>query len=230
MSKSAKQKTSSQQVYEDLKAALAGGNFILGSRLRAERIKEKYNCSASTVREAFLRLACEGHLQAIEQKGFRVPLASLKVRNELISMRVLLEKEGAKISIENGDLDWESEVTANYHKLNLIEKRILKEGKVKPYLSRWNQAEYDFHWSIISACNSDILISTHKNIYERFRQNLLGDDMNFGFTKDIFKDHKDIMETALDRDYPRCAKAIEHNIDKDLTRRSKEQYLSSVNA
>jgi DNA-binding GntR family transcriptional regulator len=217
----ATRKLPSAEIYADMKDRLASGKFIQGSRLRAEKIRAGYGCSASTMREILFRLACEGHVEAIDQKGFRVPMGTAQIRTELIGLRVILEKEGLRLSLLNGDLEWEAQLSASFHKLNHIEETIAESGRIIPYLKVWNQAEFDFHRSLISACGSALLMDTHRNIYDRFRQHLVGDDTSFGFRRENIREHRQILETALTRDLDQCQNAIEIHIDKDLTRRSK---------
>ncbi len=153
----ADRKYSAAEIYADVKGKLTSGKFLQGGKLRAERLRHTYNCSASTVREVFLKLACEGHLEAIEQRGFRVPMGTSESRTDLIRMRVLLEKEGLKLSLENGGLDWEAELAASYHKLAHIENVIQQSGKIVSNMLFWNEAEYAFHKALISACDSKLL-------------------------------------------------------------------------
>ena len=222
----ADRKYSAAEVYADVKGKLTSGKFLQGGKLRAERLRHTYNCSASTVREVFLKLACEGHLEAIEQRGFRVPMGTSESRTDLIRMRVLLEKEGLKLSLENGGLDWEAELAASYHKLAHIENVIQQSGKIVSNMLFWNEAEYAFHKALISACDSKLLLETHYNIYNRFRQQLISDDSNYGFDVRNIEEHKAIFEYAIKRDYPLCASILETHIDKDLRHRSKLQKFA----
>ena len=219
-------KFSAAEIYADVKAKLTSGKFLQGGKLRAERLRLTYNCSASTVREVFLKLACEGHLEAIEQRGFRVPMGTPESRIDLIRMRVLLEREGLKMSLENGGLDWESELAASYHKLAHIENVILQSGKIVSNMVFWNEAEYAFHKALISACSSKLLLETHHNIYNRFRQQLISDDSNYGFDVRNIEEHKAIFEQAIKRDFALCSSILETHIDKDLRHRSKLQKVA----
>lgn len=220
-------KLSSAEIYDDVKAKLTAGKFLQGGKLRAERIRHNYNCSASTVREVFLKLSCEGHLEAIEQKGFRVPLGTAENRTDLIHMRLLLEKEGARLSLEKGGLDWEAELAASYHKLAHVENIIMDSGKILPHVAFWNEAEYSFHKTLISACGSKLLLEMHHNIYNRFRQQLISDDTNFGFDVTNVKEHKLIFEAALRHEVSTCVDLLQTHIDKDLRHRSKVQLLAA---
>ena len=60
---------------------------------------------ASTVREALFRLSAQGLVNFQEQRGFRVPEKSPVLLAELTHVRILLEAEGAALSIRNGGND-----------------------------------------------------------------------------------------------------------------------------
>lgn len=220
-------KFSSSEIYLDVKTKLMAGKFLQGGKLRAERLRHTYNCSASTVREVLLKLSCEGHLDAIEQRGFRVPLGTSETRIGLIHMRLLLEKEGAKLSIEKGGMDWEADLAASYHKLAHVENTIMQSGKILPHLTFWNEAEYSFHYTLISACGSQLLLDMHHNIYNRFRQQLISDDTNFGFDETNVKEHKQIFEAALGHQTEICLALLDKHIDKDLRHRSKVHLVAA---
>jgi DNA-binding GntR family transcriptional regulator len=220
-------KFSSAEIYADVKTKLTTGRFLQGSKLRAERVRHTYNCSASTVREVFLKLSCEGHLEAIEQKGFRVPMGTPENRTDLIRMRLLLELEGVRLSLEKGGLDWEAELAASFHKLAHIENIILQTGKIVANMNLWNDAEYNFHKSLISACGSKLLLETHHNIYNRFRQQLINDDTNFGFDEHNVEEHRLIFEAVLTRDFKVTSDLLSSHIDKDLRHRSKLQLVAA---
>ncbi len=221
-------KYSSSEIYSDIKSKLTIGKFLQGSKLRAERLRLNYNCSASTIREVMLKLSCEGHLEAVEQKGFRVPMGTSESRTDLVRMRVLLEKEGLKLSLENGKLDWEAELAASYHKLAHIENVIQQSGRIVSNMLFWNEAEYSFHKALISACESKLLLETHYNIYNRFRQQLISDDTNYGFDIRNIAEHKAIFDAAIKRNYPLCSSILESHIDKDLSHRSKLQKVAAA--
>ncbi len=213
--------TSTFDLYSTLKEQLVAGKYIQGSRLRADRLRHNFNCSASALREVFLRLAAEGFLEAIPQRGFRVPRTSPMTRNDLVMMRIMLEQQGVTLSIANGDVDWEAAIVSSHHKLARIEDTLNNAQKRAHLLSEWNAAELDFHQALISACGSPLLIQTHENICNRFRMHLLSDDTLYGFRDININEHREIMEAALARDSEICCQRLATHINKNLTGQSK---------
>ena len=204
-------------LYEHLKKRLISNEFSHGARLRAELLKEEYDCSASTVREVLFRLSLVGLVTFVEQRGFRVPVQSPEKLIELTHMRVLLEAEGAALSIRHGGVPWEARLTAAHHKLSHIEKRIHAQEDPSDLIDIWFEAENEFHQTLISACGSETLKDMHAMIYAQFRQQLMVADRRFDFISQNIKDHALILEAALSGDEGVTRKKVHDHLARHLS-------------
>lgn len=189
--------TQDTDLYQTLHYRLITNGFAHGAKLRAEQLRAEFGCSASTVREALFRLATVGLVSFQEQRGFRVPERSAQLVAELTHLRVVLESEGAALSMQHGGVAWEARLTAAHHQLSHIESRIHDSGDPAGLVGLWFQAEREFHETLISACGSDTLKTMHAQIYARFRQQLMVADRSFGFISDNIRHHQQILEAAL---------------------------------
>jgi DNA-binding GntR family transcriptional regulator len=209
----------SQEVdlYQELKKRLISNEFEHGAKLRAEILREEFNCSASTVREALFRLSTVGLVHFQEQRGFRVPNRSGQKLIELTHLRVLLESEGTVMSIRNGGVAWEARLTAAHHKLSHIEKRIHGMGDATELVDIWFNSENEFHQTLISACGSDVLIQTHSRIYAQFRQQLMVADRKFNFVSQNIQHHAEILAAALSGDEALTRTKIHDHLARHLT-------------
>ncbi len=205
-----------KDIYEDLHRRLVSGEFPNGEKLRAEQLKLGYGCSASTIREALFRLSTEGLADFQEQRGFRVPVLSRQKQHELTLMRVLIEGEGACLSIRQGGVAWEARLSAAHHKLSHIEMRIRSSNRGKELLELWVKAEQEFHETLISACGSDVLKHTHLVIYAQFRQQLVITDRNFSFVSENIAQHQSIVDAALDGDEDAVRQRIHDHLSRNL--------------
>lgn len=195
-------------VYRSIKARLMAGEFKAGEKLRPDVLKDSYGISASAMREILLRLAHENLLAQEEQKGFHVPFASVKQLTDLMNLRILLECEGAKDSILNGDLEWEARLNAAHYKLAHIEQKMKAAPDIAPFVPIWTRIDWEFHETLLSACPSDILRFTHRNIYEQFRQQVVAELKSAGFREETIPEHAAILAAAIKRDIPACHSAI----------------------
>lgn len=192
--------TQDNEIYETLHYGLTTNRYAHGTKLRAEQLRVDFGCSASTVREALFRLSTVGLVTFQEQRGFRVPERSGKLLAELTHLRVLLEGEGAVLSMQLGGVGWEARLSAAHHQLSHIESRIHTSADPSDLVDLWTRAEGEFHETLIFACGSDTLKSMHAQVYSRFRQQLMLADLSFEFISDNILHHQQILEAALSGD------------------------------
>lgn len=205
-------------IFDDMRHRLITGEFGYGTKLRAEKLRQDYNCSASTVREVLFRLSTVGLVDFQEQRGFRSPFQSIERQHELTHMRILLETEGACLSIRLGGVEWESRLTAAHHKLSHIETRVRSSGDVIPLLGLWSRAEQEFHETLIDACGSGLLKRTHVVIYEQFRQQLVSAETNYGYFPENIREHQTILDAALERNEDLMRVSINDHLARNLMR------------
>ena len=204
-------------MYRDLEKRLTTNEFLHGAKLRAEILREEFGCSASSVREVLLRLSTQGLVNFQEQRGFRVPEQSSQKLIELTHIRILLEGEGAVLSIREGGVAWEARLTAAHHKLIHIENRIQALDDPTELVDIWFSCEGEFHQTLISACGSGTLKQLHSQIYAQFRQQLMEADRRFDFISANIKQHAEILDAALKADEALTRKRIHDHLKRHLT-------------
>lgn len=212
------EKTDTPNIYRDLHQRLITAGFTPGEKLKPETLRALYGCSANTIRDVLLRLSTVGLVSFEEQRGFRAQETSPEKRHDVARFRILLEQEGANLSIRNGDIMWEAQLSAAHHKLSHIETTIAKKGELDAYLPLWSAAEWEFHDTLISACQSPLLRATYRNIYDQFRQQMVAQERDFGsnYFQAIITEHQTILDAALDRDEPRCRDAIFEHMKRNF--------------
>lgn len=208
--------TQNIDIFDDMRHRLIAGEFRHGSKLRAEILRKDYNCSASTLREVLFRLSTVGLVDFREQRGFRAPEQSAERQHELTHLRIILESEGACLSIRLGGVEWEAQLSAAHHKLSHIETHVRSSGSVQPHLKIWSRAEQEFHETLIGACGTDLLIRTHQVIYAQFRQQIVSAEANFGYVPQNIQEHQSILDAALARDEDLMRRRIHDHLARNL--------------
>ncbi|GAA0615066.1 GntR family transcriptional regulator [Streptomyces crystallinus] len=79
------------QILEALRAALVDGELVPGEVYSAVVLGERFGVSATPVREAMQRLASEGAVEVVPNRGFRVTERSPRELAELAEVRALIE-------------------------------------------------------------------------------------------------------------------------------------------
>src|SRR3546814_18227274 len=97
--------------------------------------QKKLSRSQAAVREARSRLTSEGLVEIERHRGFRVASISQKGYRELAQACLTVELPCLRSSIENGDVQWELNLVATYHRRS-EERRVGKEC-VSTCRSRW---------------------------------------------------------------------------------------------
>lgn len=195
-----------------LRQDILSGALEPGEKLRVQHLKEKYDVSAATLREALSLLVSESLVTATAQRGFNVASISLEDLQDISEMRVLLEVRAACKSVENGDEDWEVSLVGAYHRLTNVEEQA---GKLAGEVSGiWEQRNTEFHEALVAACPSRwnrrfrTVLHTHS---ERYRRMSL---QTVGVSRDVHDEHKQIFEAAMARDIKSLEKVLTQHIEK----------------
>ena len=205
-----------RDIYEDLRIKLTMAGFRQGAKMKPADLRVAYGCSANTIREVLFRLSTVGLVLFEDQRGFRASPASPQRQHDLTTFRITLEQEGATQSMVRGGIEWEARLTAAHHKLLHIETQIRNTGEIEPILIPWCRAEWEFHETLVSACDSPFLIRTFQSIYDQFRQQLVSKERNYGYFPGNVSEHQRIVETALAKDADALRAAIHDHLKRNL--------------
>ena len=203
---------SSSDIYWDVRRGLITASFIPGQKLKPDELRLRYGCAASTIREVLLRLSCDQLVEFQDQRGFRVPLVSSLRMRELTQLRIIIEREGALLSLANGGLEWEANLTAAHHKLAHVEDIMHEAEDPSAHMDVWCACEWEFHNTLISACQSETLLSAYRDVYDRQRQQLVMAVENSGYREGNITEHRAILDAALARDRALIATRIETHL------------------
>lgn len=200
-----------------MKSDIVMGHFPPGSRLKIDMLKKRYGMGVNVIRESLAKLATENLIDSENQRGFRVAKISQARLSDLTRMRILLETDGIKHSMENGGIDWESDLVAAYHKLEYIEQKMREDETA--HCKIWHECDWNFHATLVSACGSHLHLLYHKRVFEQYRQYVMSNLKTYGFRgEDIIREHEAILNAAVARDYERCTAALEEHLLYYLTR------------
>lgn len=179
-----------------------------GRKLRLEQLKGQYGASISTLREILSRLASENLVSAEGQRGFEVAAATVDNLREVADLRLLMESHALRLSLTNGDLDWEGAVVAAHHKLSVVEAQLLNGDMART--AQWVRYDFAFHYALISACGSRSLLDLHATVFDRFiRYHMLAASFRGA---PVIDDHRALFELAMQRDVERCIDKLTNHI------------------
>ncbi|WP_449430856.1 GntR family transcriptional regulator [Pseudomonas putida] len=202
-------RTMASQLEARVRQDIINGRLAPGSKLRLKELAESYDAGVIPLREALSRLAATGFVAAAEQKGFSVGHISAEEIRDITNTRLLIECQALRLSIAQGDLDWESRLIAIHHRL---ERLPVVDGPERMMNTDWEAAHEEFHEALLSACGSPWLIRFSGMLRDqtaRYRQlSLL---YTGSVERDVPHEHRSLLQAALARDAEQaCALLSEH--------------------
>ncbi|MEY2580193.1 MAG: hypothetical protein QOE09_42 [Ilumatobacteraceae bacterium] len=203
--------TRGEQVYTQLRNDILSGRVLPGTRLRFAELTERYDCSTSVVREGLTRLAEQGLVQSEPQHGFRVTPLSDDDLDDLTTARCALEGLVLRMSIEHGDIAWESDLVAAHHALD----RTAMETTADPVVmsEEWTLAHSRFHLALLAACPNQRLLTMALSLrdaaelYRRWSRPI-GHDQH----RDVPGEHRALVDAALRGDATEAVQLLEEHL------------------
>ena len=198
--------------YQHIKRDIIFGDLKPGNKLKLDGLRQRYAASMSTLRETLSRLASEGFVEAKDQRGFFVTPVSPEDLVEIANLRVLLECHALRLSVKNGDTDWEGNLVAAHHKLHLMEQKLLAGDD--SHKEDWKRYDWEFHLALIAACGSRNLLSLHSVLYDKYlRYQMLV--LTYRGAEAV-EEHRQMFEQALARDVEGSSKTLRQHIERGL--------------
>ncbi|BCH35698.1 transcriptional regulator [Mesorhizobium sp. L-8-10] len=201
--------TRAADVLARMRSDIVSCNLKPGAKLRFETLKDLYEVSFSTLREALSRLVAENLVVAEGQRGFVVAPVSLFDLNDLTNVRVLIERECIRLAIERGDDQWEAEIIATFHRMDRLQNRL---GSTYYLSEDWAKLHGTFHFSLVAACGSPNLLEIRQKLFERaHRYRRMSSQFRPQWrAKDV--EHKMIMDAVIGRDSQTAQDLIDRHI------------------
>jgi DNA-binding GntR family transcriptional regulator len=203
--------TRAEAVYNELRGDILSGRIQPGTKLRFAELTERYDCSTSVVREGLTRLAEQGLVQSEPQHGFHVTPLSLEDLEDLTEARCAIEGMVLRISIDNGNIAWESDVVAAHHAMDRMPMRT--PGDPAQMSEDWTAAHARFHSSLLAACPNQRLRSMalslrdSAELYRRWSGPIGHDD-----DRDVRGEHRALVDAALRGDADEAVRLLEEHL------------------
>jgi GntR family carbon starvation induced transcriptional regulator len=153
-----------ESTYRLIRSDILSGSIQPENKMQIIDLSQRHGTSASAVREALSRLVSESLVTLEVQKGFRAAPMSVREFQEITDLRIMLEMEAIRSAIMLGGEDWEAEIVSAYYRLELAEKRVVKQ-ELEAALD-WETRNRDFHDALVDACDSQWLMRLRALLYD----------------------------------------------------------------
>ena len=207
-------RTLARRAYHRLRHDIVSGRLLAGSKLKLETLVQQYEIGMSPLREALARLVGDQLVKTEDQRGFWVAPLSLEELDDISRVRTLVESEALRLSIGNGDEEWERGVTAAFEALSAVESDLPATQQPIPQdtLDLWEERNHAFHTALVAACRSPWLIRLQELLYhqaERYRRVSLSHSQGRRFVHD---EHVAIYEASVARNALRACRLTEDHL------------------
>lgn len=197
-----------------LERDILSGVLEPGSRLGVVELVKRYGIGATPMREALSRLASSGLIIAIGQRGFRVAPLERDDLADITHVRVTLETEALRLSIERGGDGWEADIVASLHRLKRYVARhgtTFGEGA-----EEFDACHKTFHATLVGASGSPRLTQSISNLYDqayRYRRVMM---RRFSDPVRFTNSHETLARLVLERDFEPARAALAAHIRSTL--------------
>lgn len=214
MAKSTDSETLSKHIRDSMRNDILSGRWAPGEKLQLAALSKHYQTSSTVIREALTRLVGDRLVLLKPNRGFFVPTLSLAELKDINELRCRSEEFGIGLAIERGDLAWESDLIAAHHTLERTPYRDTADAQLT---EAWNHAHQAFHAKLLEACGVPVLIdlcstlSDLSQLYGRWAGNATR-----GTKRDIAREHRNILNAALERDAKGASRLIREHYEITL--------------
>jgi DNA-binding GntR family transcriptional regulator len=204
--------TAGRQAYSTLRAAILDGVWRPGERLAPGALGARLGTSTTVIREALTRLTAEDLVTLRPQRGFAVRDLDVQELHDLTELRCLTEAYAARLSLERGDVAWESSVMAAYHRLTRTPRRDPEGPAVTT--AAWQEAHRAFHEALLSACGCEPVLRQASQLgrtTELYRR--WASASPAASQRDVEGEHRGLLEAALAHDVEAMAARLRHHYE-----------------
>lgn len=212
-----------EQAYEQLKNALLYARFRAGEVLSIRTLAGALGTSTMPVRSAIVRLVAERALEALPNRGVRVPVLTDDQLNDLFRARLALEAMAVELACDN--------ITAGELRHLESYEALIGGALERNRLADAVRANIEFHLALYRASRSETLVALIEALYLRFAPFLyrvfesLPDTMAKRALL-VHAQHSAIIEALRKKDRAQARAALESDLAISLTARA--QAHSSV--
>ena len=192
-------RTLQDQVYHSIRDLVVSGKFESGTFIREQEICNQIEVSRTPVRESLGRLASEGFLERIPQRGYLVPEITIDQLLELYPIVSALESLASKVSFRNL-------TQKKLNKLRLLNscfRKAVQDQKVEEMVACNNQ----FHSTLVENCENQRLLKMLEDLRSQLARVEHWYYSNSEHARESLSEHDDLI-TALEKNDPQHALEI----------------------
>lgn len=149
------------QVHDEMRARIGAGEFPPGTAMNIADMAKGFGISPTPVREAFARLAAEGHLHFVDNIGYSIPpLPSAQDYVDWATARVVVESNALLYILGPIDTRLLDEAQALNDRIRATDFGVERDG-----ILRYSELNWQFHAKLIALARNPLLDRIHAQLY-----------------------------------------------------------------
>ena len=205
----------SDHAYHRFKEKVFSGVLKPGQMVSQRELIALTGVALAPMRDALQKLAVEGMVQVIPQRGIRVADVSLKLVRDAYRLRMMIEREAAYNFAANGT---EAAIEEMYVAHQTVVDQA-KDGVDDDMLVKAQAIDWEMHDRMVAALDNELVLSIHETNMDRIR--LIRLDRGLKTSDDLFRvmhEHLPVLEACRRRDPGAAAAAMDEHINSALRR------------
>ena len=202
--------TRGEDIWNRLRSDVLDGELKPGTKLAFGDLSRRYEASTGVLREVLPRLVEQGLATWESQLGYRVVDVTVDDLRCLTDARVTIECIVLGRAIDEGSLEWETEVVAAHHALAKTPTSTA-DGSLNP---RWIEAHATFHRALLDGCGNPRLVDIAQRLRdsaEVYRCWTYGSSADS--RRDVAAEHRLITEAVMERQAGRAVELLKSHIE-----------------
>lgn len=202
-------------VFEQLRADIFDRRYQPGVRLLPNELCERFDVGVGVIREALAMLAERKLVRFARNRGFHVTTLSRDALTDLTVARTINEGAAIRMSVQRGDVAWESRVLAAHHLMASLP--LYHPGPPPRRNNEWARAHIAFHATLLAACGNEVLLDICHRLSDAGELYRAWSGRGGALNRDIAGEHAAIMQAALAHDAELAGSLLEAHIERTAT-------------
>lgn len=201
--------TVTAQALARLRADILAARLAPGAGLPLKVLQHRYAVGLTPLREALTILSGSGLVVTDGGRGFRVAPASRADFEDVALSRRRLEGMAMRLSIAAGDKHWRQHIETTRAQFAAVRALV---GENRPIDEEWEDRHRRFHFALITACGSPVLLDFCRQLFDRFDRYRRIAIPTKSMMADVGTDHDGIMLAALRGDEEDAVARLDQHI------------------
>lgn len=198
-------KTMKEQIYEYITDAIMNGELEPNHFINESELSKKIGISRTPVREALIRLSCEGVLESSPRKGFMLRSMDIKEAEDLYHVIGKLDAMAAEAAMSNMK-------DSDFHRMEELIKKMDETIETKDYTG-YLKSQDSFHDVYIIHSGNAALFRVIESLKKEFLTRGITNDTGkyqIDYLRGINEEHKEILKLFKEGNISKLTDYIEN--------------------